>query len=244
MSRLLAAAFLLQAALVHAVAADVRFKTADGCLLEAGYLAPSSSGAPVFINIHGLGSNRGEWAGLEKILAKNGFGYLSPDLRGHGGSTECPGGRADYRTFSAAQWGGLSADIRSAAAFLEKKKIRYCRMVFCGASVGANLALKAAAEGPSPGGIVLLSPGLSYAGVEAGRYLSGSVPLLLAASEDDAYAWRSSGELTAAALSRGVKAVFRRGHGGHGAVMLTGRDPGLPDNVMDWARRLRGCGPR
>ena len=58
------------------------------------------------------------------------------------------------------------------------------RLVLCGASIGANLSLKAAAEGLRPAGIVLLSPGLSYAGIEAGAYLeeSGAIPLLLAAS--------------------------------------------------------------
>ncbi len=218
----------------------VSFKTSGGCVLEAVY-QPASSGSYVFVNTHGLGSGRAEWGTLEGGLKKRGCGYLSLDLRGHGRSLRCPGGRADYKTFSAEQWAGLSADIRAAADYLKSRKVPRERLVLCGASIGANLSLKAAAEGLRPAGIVLLSPGLSYAGIEAGAYLEGfgAVPLLLAASEDDAYAWESAGQLAARAKLRGLPAVFRAGPGGHGANMLSEASPGLLNYILDWADKLR-----
>lgn len=221
-------------------AEPARFNGPDGCVIEALYQAPARGGL-VFVNTHGLGSNRHEWAVLEKALKARGFGFLSLDLRGHGGSTVCSGRRADYKTFSAEDWASLSEDIRSAAAYLKKRKVPENRLVLCGASVGANLSLKAAAEGLRPAGLVLLSPGLSYAGIEAERYLAGAgrVPMLLAASKDDQYAWESAGYLTAKAAAAGVPAVFRAGPGGHGANMLSEDHPELLEFILDWARQVR-----
>jgi pimeloyl-ACP methyl ester carboxylesterase len=220
-------------------AETVHFKTADGCLIEGLYLPPSS-GSYVFINTHGLGSNRHEWTPLESGLKKSGYGFLSLDLRGHGNSLVCSGRRVEYKSFSPARWAGLSEDIRSAADFLKGRKIPENRLILCGASIGASLSLKAAAEGVKPAGLILLSPGLSYAGIEAEKFLGsmGAVPLLLAASEDDPYAWKSSGYLTVKAGSRGVPAVFRAGPGGHGANMLSAARPELLDYLLDWVQKL------
>lgn len=222
----------------------VHFKTADGCLLEASYRPPSSGGL-VFINLHGLGSDRGEWAVLERRLAKNGYGWLSADFRGHGGSLECSGFPADYRTFSPAGWKELSADIAAASDFLKSRKIPQKRTVLCGASIGANLSLKAAAEGLRPAGIALLSPGLSYAGIEAEAFLKdeGAVPLLIAASRNDPYAWKSSERLAAQARSGDMQVVFKAGPGGHGANMLSESKPALLDFILDWAKHLPGSSP-
>jgi len=218
----------------------VRFKTPDGCALEAFY-QPASSGAYVFVNIHGMGSSGGEWAVLEAGLRKRGYGYLSIDLRGHGESLECAGKPVGYKTFSPVQWAGLSADIRAAADFLKGRKVPSSRLVLCGASIGANLSLKTAAEGLRPAGIVLLSPGMSYAGIEAEVFLDGlgAIPLLLAASEDDPYAWDSAGVLVARAKSQNIPAVFRAGPGGHGANMLSETRPELLNYILDWADGFR-----
>ncbi|MFA7009522.1 MAG: alpha/beta fold hydrolase [Elusimicrobiales bacterium] len=218
----------------------VHFRTADGCVLEGSYRAPSP-GSYVFLNVHGLGSDKSEWAALESGLKRRGYGFLSLDLRGHGGSLRCSGRPVSYISFSQARWAGVSEDIRSAADLLKSRKVPENRLVLCGASVGANLALKALAEGLRPAGLVLLSPGLSYAGIEAETFLpvSGAAPLLLAASEDDTYAWQSSGRLLARAGARGIPAVFRAGPGGHGANMLSAAKPELLNYILDWAGKLR-----
>ncbi len=218
----------------------VHFKTADGCLIEGFFQAPSP-GAYTFINTHGLGSNRHEWTQLESGLKKRGYGFLSFDLRGHGDSLLCSGRPVEYKSFSPAMWAGLSEDIRSAAGFLKGRKIPENRVILCGASIGANLSLKAVAEGLKPAGVLLLSPGLSYAGIEAEKFLGdlGVVPLFLAASKDDPYAWESSGYLTVKAGSRGAQAVFRAGPGGHGADMLSAARPELLDYILDWVQKLR-----
>lgn len=210
----------------------VRFNTGDGCALEAFYLAPSS-GSYVFINTHGLGSDKNEWAGFQAALAARGLGYLSLDMRGHGASLKCAGKAVSYRAFSKVDWNNISRDITAAAAWLRKKKIPASRLVFCGASIGANLSLKAAAEaGIKPAAVILLSPGLEYAGVKAEPYYAAAQPLriFIAASEDDPYAWQSGNYLAAAA--KGLPAHFVAGAGGHGVNMFKG--PGLMSGIIDW----------
>jgi len=224
-------------------ASIVHFKTAGGCLLEAAYRAPSSGGL-VFVNTHGLGSNREEWRVLERKVSAKGHGYLSLDLRGHGKSAECAGKKLDYHAFSSAQWGELSADIAAAAGFLKTRKIPENRLILCGASIGANLSLKAAAEGVKPAALLLLSPGLSYAGVEADPLFKrlGRVPVLIAASRNDPYAWKSA-ELLADGYKYAVPVGFAAGAGGHGAGMLSEDRPELLKRILDWAELIAAPKP-
>ena len=212
----------------------VHFKTADGCALEAFYLAPSS-GSYVFINAHGLGSDKNEWGPFQAALQKRGLGYLTPDLRGHGASLKCSDKEVSYRTFTKTDWSRVSGDIAAAAAWLRKKKMVSPKMVFCGASIGANLALKAAAESAvKPAAIVLLSPGLDYAGVKPGESWAAAQParIFIAASEDDGYAWQSGNYLAAASASKGLPVHFKAGRGGHGVNMF--KEPELMSGIIDW----------
>lgn len=213
---------LLACAPAFAQQKTVHFSTSDGCRIEAFYLAPSS-GAYVLVNAHGLGSSKNEWGGFQQALKKAGYGYLSLDLRGHNGSASCGGKKADYRKFTKEDWGRAYMDITAAAAFLKKKAVPAERLVFCGASVGANLALKAAAEGAAkPAALILLSPGIEYAGVRTDADITalGKVRVLVAASANDPYAWQSSGFLLQSANAEGIAADFVDGGGGHGVDMF------------------------
>lgn len=240
------AAFLFPAFLLFAAAAGragetkVTLKTADGCALEAFYLAPSS-GAYIFINSHGLGSDKNEWRGFDTALEKAGFGYLSLDLRGHGASLKCGGRAVDYRDFGPGDWRSLSRDIRAAVAFLKSKRTLARRIILCGASIGANLSVKAASEGPSPAGLVLLSPGLGYAGINITDFFpAGPGPrIFAAAAPDDEYAWKSSLYLAKLAGERKINFVFKAGQAGHGVRMFEAPGSRLMNDIMDWAGSLR-----
>jgi len=212
---------------------DVKFKTDDGCLIAASYSAPAK-GKPVFVNIHGLGSNRGEWGPFEKFLKARGAGWLSLDMRGHGQSLKCAGKKADYRAFGARNWNAAAKDITAAIGYLKKRKIPVSRIALCGASIGANLALKAAVDHHvKPAAVIMLSPGLVYAGVGIEEYFSKPLPfpLFLAAAPDDPYAWQSSIRLLEAAGARKLKAAFRQGISGHGVNMFSGAGASLMEKV-------------
>ncbi|MBI4351093.1 MAG: alpha/beta fold hydrolase [Elusimicrobia bacterium] len=212
----------------------VRFTTPDGCRLEAFYLAPSS-GAYVFINAHGLGSDKNEWGPFQQKLKGAGYGYLSLDLRGHGKSGTCGGKEVRYMYFSEAAWNGVSLDIETAAAWLKKRGLPPQRMIYCGASVGANLALKAAAEGGlKPAALILLSPGLEYAGVRAENYFSAprEFRLLSVAARSDLYAWESVLRLNRAAMEKGLSAYSLEAAAGHGVNMF--KTPSVVPAILAW----------
>lgn len=217
----------------------VNFTSADDCNLEAFYQAPSTGGY-VFINAHGLGSNKEEWNAFQGALEKRGQGYLSLDLRGHGASRTCAGAAADYRAFTKADWGTVYRDLEAGAAWLKKKGVPAKKTVFCGASVGSNLALKAAAQGRlKPAAVVLLSPGLDYAGVTTENNLTAGQPfrVLIAASPDDPYAWQSRAWLEKAARAKGRPVTLMEGKSGHGVNMFT---PELMTAIIDWVVKTPG----
>ncbi|OGS54915.1 MAG: hypothetical protein A3J79_10245 [Elusimicrobia bacterium RIFOXYB2_FULL_62_6] len=218
----------------------VVIKTPDGCALEAFFLAPSS-GSFVFINSHGLGSDKNEWRAFDAALGKAGLGYLSLDLRGHGSSLKCGGKRTDYRNFTAEGWQLLSRDIKAAAAFLKTRKIPARKLVLCGASIGANLSVKAASEGTAPAGLVLLSPGRAYAGVTIGDdfFAGHKARFFIAAAPDDPYAWQSSRYLAALLpKDKELRGIFRAGPSGHGVNMFSAPGSSLIGDILEWVKRL------
>lgn len=227
---LLMAAGLALAAPAAAAESTVTFRTSDGCSIQAVFLAPAK-GSHILVNTHGLGSNRSEWGPLQAAAAERGYGYLSLDLRGHGGSKACGGRPANYRKFTRSDWAAASRDIEAAALWLREKGYAPGRMVFCGASIGANLSLKAAAEGTvRPAGLILLSPGLDYAGVQSLPYIRTG--MLIAAAPTDQYAWQSSLRLRDAAREKQYICDFSDGGSGHGSGMF--RKPGFIRALLDW----------
>jgi alpha-beta hydrolase superfamily lysophospholipase len=227
---LLMTAGLALAAPAAAAESTVTFRTADGCAIEAAFSAPAA-GSYILVNTHGLGSNRGEWNQLQAAAAERKQGYLSLDLRGHGGSRTCGGRPADYRRFTRADWAAAWRDIEAAALWLQAKGYAPGRLVFCGASIGANLSMKAAAEGAvKPAGLILLSPGLDYAGVQSLPYIR--TKMLIAAAPTDQYAWKSSLLLRDAAKEKQFLPDFLDGGLGHGAGMFG--KPGFIKALLDW----------
>jgi len=230
----LTAGLLLCCAPAGAGQKTVRFTTPDGCRLEAFYLAPSS-GSYVFINAHGLGSDKNEWDSFQQKLRNAGYGYLSLDLRGHGASRTCGGKEVKYMYFTAADWSGVSKDIETAAAWLKKRGLQPGRMIFCGASVGANLVLKAAAEGSlKPAAVILLSPGLEYAGVKTEAYFTAprDFRVLSVAAREDPYAWNSVMQLNRAAMEKGLQAYSLEAAHGHGVNMF--KTPSVIPAILTW----------
>ena len=233
--------FLLLSLCTAASTETVHFQTRDGCSIEAVYLKPSA-GSYVFINSHGLGSNKNEWGLFQEALSKGGFGYLSLDLRGHGRSLKCGGKDVDYRAFSETDWAAASNDITAAASFLKGRGVTLRKIIFCGASVGSSLALKAAREvkGGHPAAVIMLSPGLAYAGIRMDAFLSQAVgfPLLLVSSPNDEYSWKSSKYLMEKARTGNIKASFSPGPGRHGVSMFLQENGVLIGKILDWTRGL------
>jgi alpha-beta hydrolase superfamily lysophospholipase len=166
--------------------------------------------------------DRSSWEDFAIQLMDAGYAVLAVDMRGHGDT----GGEVD--------WDLAENDLQMVWSYLGAiPDIENDRMGLLGASIGANMALVIAADNSDAKTVVLLSPGLNYAGVEIREPLLtyGERPLLIAASHEDTYAADSSQKLEEIALGEN-KLVLYQG-AGHGIHMFE-REPGLSDLIIDW----------
>jgi dienelactone hydrolase len=233
--RTAAVAFLLAALFpaVDAVAGTQRvtIRTDDGVTLAATWYEPGTRSAPAVILVHMLHKTRHDWDAVASQLASEGIGALALDLRGHGESsgTLPEGEGADYSV--------LVRDVTAARKYLATRSdVVPSRIGIAGASIGANLAVLAAAGDATVATMALLSPSSDYRGlhIDAAMKKYGSRPALLIASDDDAYAMRSVKDLQKA--GGGKREVLILNHAGHGTVML-GHDSDLARTLVDWFHR-------
>lgn len=209
----------------------VTIRTDDGVTLAATWYEPGGRVAPAVIFVHMLHKTRHDWDAVASQLASEGIGALALDLRGHGESsgTLPEGEAADYSVFV--------RDVSAARRYLATRSdVVPSRIGIAGASIGANLAVLAAAGDPAVATVALLSPSSDYRGlhIDAAMKKYASRPALLIASDDDAYAMRSVKDLQKA--GGGKREMLILNHAGHGTVML-GRDADLPRTLVDWFRR-------
>ncbi len=221
----------------------VTFKTQDGWTLAADYSGPVKGvSRAAVIMFHGLGSGKNEWKLLTERLGLAGMEYLAVDLRGHGESNNSPKGKRDFRSFIRKEdWAGVVNDVFASVRFLKKKGLRENQIILVGASIGANLVLKASVSGSiKPKAIVLLSPGLNYQGITTAHAIkkTGTMPVLIAAAPVDEYAYESS--LILMQISQSAKEAdisFIKAAEGHGVNMFEGeknKSAKVFEKIFDW----------
>ena len=201
--------------------------TEDGLTIAATWYEPSIRPAPAVILVHMLSRSRREWDSFASLLASEGVGALAIDLRGHGESPGDAGG--DLAT--------MLKDVQAARQHLAvRPDVVRTRIGIAGASLGANLAVLAAADDSSIVSLALLSLSLDYRGLrsEAAMRKYGSRPALIAFSDDDAYANRSAKDLQKA--GPGIRELLVLNGAGHGTNMLS-RSADLTRALVDWFRR-------
>lgn len=132
--------------------------------------------------VHQLASDRSEWAPLvHRLREAPAITTLALDLRGHGESTLGPMGNAvSWTTFGtdASQWAGVVRDVTSAMVYLGQ--LQATRVVLVGSSIGASACARVASSRPEVEGLVMISPGLNYQGIDArepfSAFMSGGHP--------------------------------------------------------------------
>ena len=113
-------------------AGDIRLHT--GCWPAKG---------PTVLCLHGLTANHLSFAPMARPLARAGFRVLAPDLRGRGKSDKPAG---PY---------GLDAHAEDTLAVMDALKLK--KVILLGHSLGAGIALRAAANAPERfAGVVLM----------------------------------------------------------------------------------------
>ena len=215
--------------LVHARPQRVTFRTEDGVTIVATWYEPAYRPAPAVVLVHMLQRSKRDWESLAARLAGAGIGALAIDLRGHGESSD--GATTEGSTGYAA----MVHDVRAARLFLATRHdVLPGRIGIAGASIGANLAALAAADGAFAS-VALLSPSLDYRGlrIEAAVRKYGGRPLLLVSSDDDPYARRSALDLEKTGTSREILSLVGAGHG---TTMLS-RSYELPQALIEFFRR-------
>jgi alpha-beta hydrolase superfamily lysophospholipase len=217
-----------------AAASPVTLTTDDGVTLSATLYQPRVTPAPAVVLLHMLGRSAADWAPLAERLAERGLVALAVDLRGHGRSRGDTAGA--YAGASGAPPGGdlspMLRDVKAALAWLQARpELATGTVGLAGASLGASLAVLAAADEPSVRSVALLSPGLDYRGlrIEAAMRKYGARHALVVASREDAYAVRS-----AKALAGGPACQLHvLEDAGHGSLMLQ-RAHELGATLVDW----------
>lgn len=144
----------------------VTLQTQDGWALAAEYQAAQAD-KPTVILLHDLNKNKEAFQAFKTALAKNDFGYLALDLRGHGQST----GNGAVRSFAKVgvdnQFNKMTRDVDAAIGFLKQKKVMVQEIILVGVGLGANVAAKATMFWPDVAGIGLISPAVNIRDVLA-----------------------------------------------------------------------------
>ncbi|MEK6902938.1 MAG: alpha/beta fold hydrolase [archaeon] len=209
-------------------AKTVSFQTNDNYTIVGTYLENPGSTKPPVILVHQLGSDRYSFDSFAAKLFNDGFTVLSIDLRGHGDSTQKGSVTVSFTQFTDTDWKKIPQDINAAAVFLKTSN-----PFVIGASIGANAALQYASNYPSTHGIVLLSPGINYRGVDVTTAMkNNTVSTLIIASNEDSYSAQSSQSLFST-LAISDKKLLLVENAGHGTAMLITK-PELMDEILAW----------
>ncbi len=114
--------------------------------------------------VHMMPATKESWINLAKEFQKIGYESIAIDLRGHG---ESEGGPEGFLKFSDSEHQKSVLDLEAAVKYLmESRQATSDKIIFIGASIGANLSLQYLAEHSEYKTAVLLSPGLNYRGIK------------------------------------------------------------------------------
>ena len=204
---------------------NITLLTSDGVQLAAVFYTPESlnEDTDILILVHEAYRERSSWDDFSSAALENGYAVIALDLRGHGQSSGDPvfDEAMDHDIDAVVDWISASPDLDED------------RIAIVGASVGANLALRAGARHPQIQSLVLLSPGMSAWGIGVKDAILdyGRRPLLLVAAEGDAYPAKSVQRLNE--LGRGYDHVVLYPGSGHGTGLIRNQ-PDLTPVIFDW----------
>ncbi len=201
----------------------VKLNTADSVSLAAIYYPPARENAKVLILLHEAYKGKEMWHDFAQDAQNAGYGVLAFDLRGHGRS----GGQ---KTFDET----MDHDVETALEWVRSRpELNQEQIGMAGASLGANLALRAGARHPEIKSLVLLSPGMSLweLGIEDAIAGYGARPMMLVTSEEDTYPRETVQNLSEMIANNYEVKVFPGT--AHGAQLIKDY-PELTQLMLDW----------
>lgn len=214
---------------------SIVLQTSDDVEIHADwYGVGNASVHRVALLLHMMPATKESWARLALALNARGISVLAIDLRGHGASLQQGDAILDYKTFTDADHQASELDVVSALAWLKEKAFEDEHVALVGASIGANLALRAFAQHADMHVCIALSPGVDYHGVEtidAMKHLSDGQTALLCASDDDPESFSSVNTLHELNRQRSFRLFLD--HAGHGTAMFD-HDPAFLSQIVEW----------
>jgi len=177
----------------------VAIQTADGQTLQASFYKPVSASAPRspadheepapgVLFVHDAGGSRTQLDPLAERMSKQGFGVLTLDLRGHGGS-KSP--KLDWDKLSEndkkSTWTLAAKDIDAAAHWLlGQPSIHSTSLALVGYGAGCSLAVRHAKGDEAVVCMVLLAPNAADYGLDVRADLQTLVglPTFVATAKD------------------------------------------------------------
>lgn len=211
----------------------IHIQTSDGVLLASTFSRAEYAKACVVL-LHMMPSNRQSWAGVQAELEAEQIASLAIDLRGHGESLKQGSRTLNYQEFDDEGHQASRIDVVTAITWLRNRGLE--RLGIMGASIGANLAIEAAASDPSLRAIALLSPGENFHGFrteESAVALQVEQALLATASDDDDEdSFRAAKHIIELAPCTD-KTFMPYVSAGHGTNLFLS-DPLLPRNLARW----------
>jgi len=189
----------------YAAPERVVLPTSDGLTIAGTYY---DGGGNSIILLHMLGRNRADYNIFAKELQKNGYSVLAIDFRGHGESI--PPSFISIKDFNE-----LVRDVAAAKSFLLDRGKSASGMSIIGASIGANVALRFAADS-TVRSLVLLSPGYNYHDVTTRDVIAsykGEILIIAAADDNNGVAAQEATGLAILTNKAQLKIYEKGGHG-------------------------------
>ena len=216
--------------------------TVDGMALSATVYPTARPNPPGLILVHMLGSDRAAWKSFASHAQAAGYLCIAFDMRGHGGSQDAGGAKTGYSDFTTQDWLAVADDIEAARQALLKEGANPKDIGIVGASIGANVALRYAADNADIPAIVLISPGLDYKGVktEDAIVTLGQRPCLLVTTEGDSYSDSSCAALKKKAS--GLCELREYAGSAHGTAIFDAAPTSL-DDVLLWLNPIFNAKP-
>lgn len=213
----------------------IQLKTADNFSIAGDHYRGQKE-SPAVLLVHMLPRTKESWASFAEKLYGTGFGVLSIDLRGHG---ESDGGPEGYKNFSEEETKAGIKDIQAGIRF--QKEEGHSPLFVIGSSIGANFSLQALAGDSDIRGAVLLSPGISYYGIEtlpAAKKIAEHQSVMVIAARDDERKYGNAADMAQEifnALSTSQKELRIFDTGGHGNDLFVAHSE-LESEIIAWVK--------
>ena len=213
---------------IEPIAERVVIAGADGLEIVGDFQSEGNEPQPGVLLLHMLNNRRQSWEPLVPELLAAGYAVLAIDMRGHG------------ETGGAQDWTLAEQDLQLVFDWLQARpEVDAAKVAIVGASIGANMAIRTAANDTEAAGVIMLSGGLDYRGVTTEDALQnyGNHPVLIVAAEGDGYAKDSAETLHTQQSNLGNTELIIYDGGAHGTSLFAAQ-PDIISTIISWLNKI------